>query len=170
LELPTDIRVTRPGRLTDQLVLAQPPEQLLEGQSEILGWAMSQENVEIVRQHIAAYESGNYDAALAAYHPDVVCDATVRPEGRIYRGREGVAEAIRVWAGTWDDWHWEIEELIGADDRVLMVVREFARGKGSGVEVVQQTFWVYTLRGGQIVHAKVLVDKSQALEAAGLSE
>jgi hypothetical protein len=44
------------------------------------------------------------------------------------------------------------------------------RGKGSGVEVVQQTFWVYTLRGGQIVHAKVLVDKSQALEAAGLRE
>ena len=120
---------------------------------------------------MVAFESGNYDAALAAYHPDVVCDATVRPEGRVYRGREGVAEAIRVWAGTWEDWTWEIEELIDAgDDRVLMVVREFGRGKGSGVEVVQQTFWVFTLRDGQIVHAKVFVDKSQALEAAGLSE
>jgi hypothetical protein len=38
------------------------------------------------------------------------------------------------------------------------------------VEVVQQTFWVYILRGGQIVHARVLLDKSQALEAAGLRE
>jgi ketosteroid isomerase-like protein len=131
---------------------------------------MSEENVEIVRRHLDAYGSGNYEAALAAYHPEVVCDATVRPEGRIYRGREGVAEAIRVWAGTWDEWRWEIEELIDAQDKVLMVVREFARGKGSGVNVVQQTFWVYTLRGGQIVHAKVLVDKSQALEAAGLEE
>jgi ketosteroid isomerase-like protein len=131
---------------------------------------VSQENVEVVREHMAAFASRNYDAALAAYHPDVVCDATVRPEGRVYRGREGVAEAIRVWAGTWDDWHWDIEQLIDAGDRVLMVVREFARGKGSGVEVVQQTFWVYTLRAGQIVHAKVLVDKSEALEAAGLRE
>jgi ketosteroid isomerase-like protein len=131
---------------------------------------MSEENVEIVRRHIDAYGSGDYEAALAAYHPEVVCDATVRPEGRIYRGREGVAEAIRVWAGTWDEWRWEIEELIDARDKVLMVVREFARGKGSGVNVVQQTFWVYTLRGGQIVHAEVLVDRDKALEAAGLSE
>jgi hypothetical protein len=38
------------------------------------------------------------------------------------------------------------------------------------VEVVQQTFWVYILRGGQIVHARVLLDKSQDLEAAGLRE
>jgi ketosteroid isomerase-like protein len=129
---------------------------------------MSEENVEIVRRHIDAYGSGDYDAALAAYHPEVVCDATVRPEGRIYRGREGVAEAIRVWAGTWDEWRWEIEELIDAREKVLMVVREFARGKGSGVNVVQQTFWVYTLRGGQIVHAEVLVDRDKALEAAGL--
>ena len=131
---------------------------------------MSQENVEIVRQHMAAYESGNYDAALAVYHPDVVVDASVRPEGRVYRGREGVAEAVRVWAGTWEDWHWDIEELIDAGDRVLMDVREFGRGKGSGVEVAQQTFWVFTLRDGRIVHARILVDKSQALAAAGLSE
>jgi ketosteroid isomerase-like protein len=132
---------------------------------------MSQENVEIVRQHMLAYASGDYEAALAAYHPDVVCDATGgRPEGRVYRGREGLAEALRVWSGTWDDWRWEIEELIDAGDRVLMVVHESGRGKGSGVDVVQQTFWVYTLRSGQIVHAKVLVDRSQALEAAGLQE
>jgi uncharacterized protein len=131
---------------------------------------MSRENVEVVRRHMLAYASGDYEAALAAYHPDVVCDATVRPEGRVYRGRDGVAEAIRVWGGTWDDWKWEIEELIDAGDRVLMVVHESGRGKGSGVKVVQQTFWVYILRGDQIVHAKVLVDKSQALEAAGLSE
>jgi ketosteroid isomerase-like protein len=131
---------------------------------------MSQHNVEIVRRHIDAYGSGDYEAALAAYHRDVVCDATVRPEGRVYRGREGVAEAIRVWAGTWNDWRWEIEELIDAGDRVLMVVREFGRGKASAVDVVQQTFWVYRLRGGQIVHATVFVDRDKALRAAGLQQ
>jgi len=131
---------------------------------------MSQDNVEIVRRHLVAFASGDYEGALAAYHPDVVCDATVRPEGRVYQGREGVAEAIRVWAGTWDDWGFELDALIDAGECVVMVVRESARGKGSGVPVVQETFWVYTLRSGQIVHAKVLVDRSQALEAAGLSK
>jgi ketosteroid isomerase-like protein len=77
----------------------------------------------------------------------------VRPEGRTYRGRDGVAEAIRVWAGTWDDWEWEIEELIDAGHRVLMDARESARGKGSGINVVHQTFWIFSLRDGQIVHA-----------------
>jgi ketosteroid isomerase-like protein len=131
---------------------------------------MSQENVEIVRRHMEAFGSGDYAAALGAYHPEVVCDATVRPEGRIYRGRDGVAEAIRVWGGTWEDWTWEIEELIDAGDRVLMVVRESGRGKGSRVDVVQQTFWVFRLRDGEIVHATVLVDRAAAVEAAGLRE
>jgi ketosteroid isomerase-like protein len=73
---------------------------------------MSEENIEIVRRHMAAYAAGDYEAALAVYHPEVVCDATVRPEGRIYRGREGMAEAILDWVGTWDDWRYETEELI----------------------------------------------------------
>jgi ketosteroid isomerase-like protein len=51
-----------------------------------------------------------------------------------------------------------------------MVARESARGKGSGVNVVQQTFWIFSLRDGQIVHATVLVDREKALEAAGLRE
>jgi ketosteroid isomerase-like protein len=129
---------------------------------------MSQKNVDIVRRQIDAYRSGDYEAALAPFHPEVVCDVTVRPEGRMYLGREGLAEAIRVWVGTWDDWKWEIEELIDAGDSVLIVVRESGRGKGSGVNVVQQTFWVFTLRDRQIVHATVLVDRDEALEAAGL--
>ena len=131
---------------------------------------MSQENVEIVRRHMDAYRSGNYAAALAAYHPEVVCDATVRPEGRVYRGREGVADAIRIWTGTWDEWTWEIEELIDAGDHVLLVARESGTGKASGVRVVQQTFWVFNLRDGQIVRATVFVDRGKALEAAGLSD
>ena len=75
-----------------------------------------------------------------------------------------------VWAGTWDDWEWEIEELIDCGDRVLTVMRQSGRGKGSGVHVEQQTFFVYTLRDGQIVRATILFDRAQALEAVGLRE
>jgi ketosteroid isomerase-like protein len=129
---------------------------------------VSQENVEVVRRHMAAYLSGDYEAALAAYHPEVVFDATARPEGGVYRGRQGIAEGMRVWRGTWDDWDGEVEALIDAGDKVLMVLRESGIGKGSRVEVSQETFFVLTLREGQIVHSEVLVDKRQALEAAGV--
>ena len=131
---------------------------------------MSRENVEIVRRHMDAFRAGDVTAALTAYRPEVIFDARVRPEGRIYRGRDDYWEAVRAWVGTFDDYTWEIEELIDADERVLMALRECGRGKGSRVEVIQQSFWIYELRDGQIVHATVLVDRAEALEAVGLSE
>jgi ketosteroid isomerase-like protein len=131
---------------------------------------MSPENVEIVREHMAAYLSGDNDAALAAYDPEVEFDATVRPEGGIYHGRAGVAEAMRVWTGTWAEWKVEVHDLIDAGDRVLMVARESGRGKGSGVEIDQEFFGVFTLRGGKIVHWKGYLDRNEALEAVGWRE
>ena len=127
--------------------------------------------MEIVRSHFDAYLSGDYEAALAAYHPEVVFDVSVRPEGSPYRGREGVAEALRVWTGTWEDWSFEVERIIDASsDQVIAVVRETGKGKGSGVRIDQHVFGLFTLRDGKIVHWKGFVSESEALEAAGLSE
>ena len=117
-----------------------------------------------------AYLSGDNETALAAYDPQVEFDASLRPEGHVYRGREGVAEAMRVWSGTWEDWNVEMEEIIDAGDHVLLIARESGRGKGSGIEIDQRIFAVFTLRGGRIVRWKGFIDRNEALEAAGLQE
>jgi ketosteroid isomerase-like protein len=88
----------------------------------------------------------------------------------VYRGREGVAEAMRVWTGTWDDWRVELEEIVDAGDRVVLIARESGRGKGSGIEIDQRVYGVFTLRDGKIVRWKGFIDRDQALEAAGLRE
>ena len=131
---------------------------------------MSRENVEIVRRHMQAYLSGDNDAALAAYDPEVEFDATLRPEGQVYRGREGVAEAMRTWTGAWEGWKVDIEEIIDAGEHVLLVVRESGRGKGSGIKIDQRVFGVFTLRDGKIVRWKGFIDRDQALQAVGLRE
>jgi ketosteroid isomerase-like protein len=131
---------------------------------------MSEENVEIVSGVIAAYLAGDYESALSAYHPDAEFDATVRPDGRVFQGPEGVAEGMRVWAGTWDAYRMEVEEIIDAGDRVLVVARESGRGKGSGLSIDQQSFSVFTLRHGKIARWEVFVVRDEALKAAGLSE
>jgi ketosteroid isomerase-like protein len=131
---------------------------------------MSQENVEIVRRQLEAYLSGDNETALSYYDAEVEFDASVRPEGQVYRGHEGVSEAMRVWTGAWEDWSVEFEQLIDAGDKVLVIARESGRGKGSGVEVEQRAFAVFTLREGKIVHWKGFVNRRQALEAAGLRE
>jgi ketosteroid isomerase-like protein len=130
--------------------------------------AMSRDNLEVVARHMAAYLSGDYATALTAYSAYVECDTRARPEGQVYRGREGIVEAFRVWRGTWDDWNGDIEEIVDAGDRVLMVLHESGRGKASGVQVEQRTFFVYELRDRMIVRVTVLVDEDQAREAAGL--
>jgi hypothetical protein len=71
---------------------------------------MSEENVEIVRRQIEAYASGDYETALAGFDPEVEFDVSMRPEGRVYRGPDGVAEAMRSWTGTWEDFKLEVEE------------------------------------------------------------
>jgi ketosteroid isomerase-like protein len=38
---------------------------------------MSQENVDVVRRVFEAWRSGGYESALAAYHPEVIYDATI---------------------------------------------------------------------------------------------
>ena len=132
---------------------------------------MSEENVEIVRRMFEAYSTGDNAAALAAFDPDVEYDMTLlRPDGGVFQGPDGVAEAMRTWTGAFEDWRFEIEEMIDADDRVFVATRQFGRGKGSGVETKHTTFEVWTLRSGKIVHFKGYLDREQALEAAGLSE
>ena len=131
---------------------------------------MSQENVEIVGHHLEAFLSGDNETALSYYDPEVEFDATARPEGQVYRGHEGVAEAMRVWVGAWEDWKFEVQEIIDAGDRVLLIARESGRGKGSGIEIDQPNFIVFTLRDGRIVRWQGFVHRGPALEAAGFSE
>ena len=49
---------------------------------------MSQENVEVVRRNVEAFLSGDYETSLSHLDPEVEFDATLRPEGRVYRGHD----------------------------------------------------------------------------------
>jgi len=51
-----------------------------------------------------------------------------------------------------------------------VTVRWRARGHGSGVEIDALFYEIYTLRDGRIVRMDEFTDRSEALEAAGLSE
>ena len=129
---------------------------------------MSQENVEAVRRCCDAFGRGDYEAALAVLDPEIEYDLTHFPDGRVYRGHEGVREAFRIWLGTWEDYRQEQDEFIDAGDRVVVCVREHGRGKGSGVELSRATFGIWTLRDGRAVHIGFRATRAEALEAAGV--
>jgi hypothetical protein len=61
---------------------------------------MSRENVELVRRSFEEYFGPDPAAALDFFDPGVEFDATDRPDGRIWHGREGVRQAMTEWTGT----------------------------------------------------------------------
>ena len=62
-------------------------------------------------------------------------------------------------------------ELIDAGERVVMLLDMTMRGHATGIEVPFGKFaWVSTFKDGLIVHTKLYMSQSEALEAAGLSE
>jgi ketosteroid isomerase-like protein len=131
---------------------------------------MSQEeNVEIVRR---AFEEVNarLDHVRGLFHPDYELDLT-DSGGPLVQGLDAAQETMREYWETFEDFHYEIEEVIHADEEhVVVSVRDGGRMKGSGAEVWTRFFDVVTLRGGKIVRVSAHLDRNRALAAAGLSE
>ena len=131
---------------------------------------MSQENVEIVRKVIAAWNAGDMDAFRELCDPEIIMRPPERwPEPGPFVGREAVMREWHQTRETWDaDTVEPISDFIDAGDRV--VVRHVWRGTGQGPESNIETTQVTTVRKGRIVCQEFFWDHAEALEAAGLSE
>ena len=133
---------------------------------------MSQENVEIVRRSFDAWASRD-PVELAKYlHEDVEFhSATTDLFGETVRGLEAIQGLLDRWAKEWSAFRWEVDELVEVDDaRVLSLHRVIATGCESGVETVRKLSGLFELRDGKIVREWIYLDRSEALEAAGLRE
>ncbi len=70
---------------------------------------------------------------------------------------------------VYENFRVEPEEYVDAGDKVVVIARIQATGKGSGVELDQRYSFVWTVRGGKLAEVAVFLNR-KALEAAGLSE
>jgi ketosteroid isomerase-like protein len=135
---------------------------------------MSEENVEIVRGVYDAWQRGDFEAALEPFHEDVEWfgppDISRAGGGRVESGHQGVRRSVGRWMGIWVDHRFELRELIDCGAEVLAEGWQQGRGRGSGVEVSEEIFSVWTLQAGKIVRQRMFRDRAQALKAAGLSE
>ena len=135
---------------------------------------MSQENVETVLSFIDQAHD-NPDAVWDIFDPDVEWQldpaALAIPDfSPASHGPDGVREFFRRWVAAFDDWDYEVEESIDADDAVVLRVHQWGRGKGSGASVEARFWQVWTMRDRKAVRVTHHIDKGEALEAAGLQE
>ena len=128
---------------------------------------MSQENVEIVRAAVSAFDPSDTQVWEALSHPDVELDwsASRGLEAGVYRGRAETTRFIRTFE-TFQTVVIEPEDFIEAGDSV--VVPNIARFRGrDGIETVARSALVYELRDGLIARVCMYQDPAEALEAAG---
>jgi len=128
---------------------------------------MSRENVESVRKCFEAYCRGDYAGASAYLAPDVVWEVGQELPAH---GPAAVRNVWTRWDSEWEELESVAEELIDAGDHVVMAVHYRGRGRASGIEVNDRQFEVHTFRDGQCVRKIDFRERSEALEAAGLSE
>lgn len=131
---------------------------------------MSRENVELVRRAFEAGGANRADAVLPFLPEDVVWYAPPGwVEEREYRGYDGVRRAMAVWSDTFDDYRAEIAEVREAGERVVVLVWQLGKVKGSDEEVRQKMGVIYAdFRDGTIGEARFYFTWEDALEAAGL--
>jgi ketosteroid isomerase-like protein len=133
---------------------------------------MSQQNVEVVRGALEAFNRGDMAAALAPVDPAVEIYPPVEDPDMddVYRGHDGALRNLEQWLEPWAEFRFEAEEFIDAGDRVVVTYSQRGRGKGSGVEIENRLTAVVSLRSGKIVRGQVYLDQAEALKAAGLRE
>jgi ketosteroid isomerase-like protein len=132
---------------------------------------MAQDNLEIVRASWEAWSRGDMDALFEFYDPEVEWDMTHSyvPDMGVFRGHDGIREFFREWRTFFAEYYAEPEQFIGADENVMVRVRQGGRGRASTVGVEMPAYWqVYRLRGGRAVRVEIYRDEAEALEAAGV--
>jgi ketosteroid isomerase-like protein len=127
---------------------------------------MSEGNAESLRRALAA---GDPEALFALLAPDVEWDYVgAFPESATYYGPDAVRRFFGQWSGAFEDFGFEAEEVVEGEDHVLVLLRQWGRGKETGAQVENRTWQVFTFRDGKIVHCRGYPDKAEALAAAGL--
>jgi ketosteroid isomerase-like protein len=138
---------------------------------------MSQENVEAVRVWVEAINRGEAETLVALADPEVdylPYLASLAGEAGAYRGHSGLRQYVRDLSEAWAWYHVEIHVLHDLGDNVLMEGRLEARGRSSGLEVKEEMAWLHSFREGsgpgRYTRLRFFPNRTQALEAAGLSE
>ena len=133
---------------------------------------MSQENVQVVRRWVEAYNQRDIEGLLELIAPDIEFRSVFAAieSGGIFRGRAGVFEYFEVIDEAYEAFILDPHEFLDAGAAVLLVADAAWRGQGSGAEGKTPIYAAFWLRGGKIFREETFNLRPEALEAVGLRE
>jgi ketosteroid isomerase-like protein len=137
----------------------------------MVGSLMSKANVEAVKRMHEAFNRGDRSVLFALLDPEVEWDFSTRlVDPGLHLGHAGVEYFLREMDEVWEDFRSELEDLFEAGDHVVAFVRISGRGRASGLEIDVRVGQTFSFKDGRIVASRYYGDRTEALQAAGLSE
>jgi ketosteroid isomerase-like protein len=129
-------------------------------------------NVEAVRRIYERWAQGDFTGGVELYDPHVVL--VLRPEFPEFGAKYGLEalghymreDFLRDFSGATISG----TEFIEAGDSVVVRVDQQATGPRSGVPVRMSYFQVWTFRGGWVIRIESIMERVDALRAAGLAD
>ena len=132
---------------------------------------MSQENVKLFQEAMAAFNRRDRTAWLAFYDPEFEnVPPREWPESAAIKGPEAVWEFYVETQEPWQGATFEAGELFDVGDKVAAEIRAEMHGKASGAGVPWALWQVITIRNGRALRSEWFSDRAEALEVAGLRE
>jgi ketosteroid isomerase-like protein len=141
---------------------------------------MSQENLELAKQGIAAINEAYAQDDIAPWREQVerIVDPEVVLESGIdaftegdWHGREGAVQFVTNQMEVLKKMWMRLDEFIEVDEDCFIVGITFGgQARHTAIPVEMHPFHVFTLRDGKILRWQVFLAREQAIAAAGLEE
>jgi ketosteroid isomerase-like protein len=126
---------------------------------------MPQRDAHRVVQGLRAWEHGDRDQARAGFDPDVEYSLPYVAPGRGLRNFE---LALESWRASFEGFRLHFDEVIAADEHVVLVTRQTGTGRESKASVELTSVLVFTLRDSRVIRVANFETRAAALEAVGL--
>jgi ketosteroid isomerase-like protein len=135
---------------------------------------MSQENVEVVRRVVDAFNRQDWVAWASNWHQDAEWyDPPEVPGSGVHRGLESIRRYFDelLDLAAYGRWNVEVDAVESLGPRcVLIRARMVVVGRGSGMPTENALFQVVDLEDGRLRRVRNFLTDRDALDAAGLRE
>ena len=126
---------------------------------------MSEENVEVFKRVVVAWNSDDFDAWIDQFDPEVEWFTLVE----VYRGHAGARKAWESLKGTMQI-RARFDDIRDLGESVLALGEMEGTGQTTRLDFTGELAQLVTYRGGKAVNIRDFRSHAEALEAAGVSE
>jgi ketosteroid isomerase-like protein len=145
-------------QLLENLIVVQEHLYIIQSLNTII-----MTNVDLVKKAYSSFATGNVEAVLAVFDPAIVwheCKGMpfVKGDG-IFKGHEAIVKNVFMNLPVYfDGFNIEVNQIFGADDKVVMVGYYQGTNKATGHPFKANATHVWTVKKGKMTHFFQAVD------------